>query len=210
MVMAFDLIERVAQYLQEIFVGSEDFSVEAEFDHGLRLADGGELALIVRALQFLLGDIGRVFHDLEWFTIQITNWVVARLNPNLPAALGNALVLIRVVLSATELFPEQPVFCALPVVWVDEHRMVLALDLIECVAQRLQKVFVGIEDFSIEREFDDRLRHADRGELSFVICALHLLLGDIRGELYHFDRLALTIKDRVVARLNPDFPAALA
>jgi hypothetical protein len=43
-VPAFDLVEGIAHGVQEIAVGVDDRTVQAELDHGLRPADGGYLA----------------------------------------------------------------------------------------------------------------------------------------------------------------------
>ena len=55
----------VAEHLREIVVDRADGPVDVEFDDRLRLADGGELAFVVRGAQLLLGDVGGVFDHLE-------------------------------------------------------------------------------------------------------------------------------------------------
>ena len=42
--LALDFLQRVAQHLQEILVGGDDGAVQVEFDDGLGLVDGGDLA----------------------------------------------------------------------------------------------------------------------------------------------------------------------
>ena len=41
---ALDFVQRISQRVQEILVGGDDRAVEVELDHGLRLADGRDLA----------------------------------------------------------------------------------------------------------------------------------------------------------------------
>ena len=65
-------------------------------------------------------------------------------------------------LPTPELLPECTVFRALAVSGLGEHRMVLPLDLLERIAERLEKILVGTENGAIERELDHGLRLADR------------------------------------------------
>ena len=55
----------VAEHRREIVVDRADGPVDIELDDGLGLADGGELALVVRRAQLLLGDVGGVFDHFE-------------------------------------------------------------------------------------------------------------------------------------------------
>ena len=63
MVLPADLVERVAHHVEEIFVGAEDAAVHAELGHGLRLADGRDLAAIVRVALVALAQSG--LHGVE-------------------------------------------------------------------------------------------------------------------------------------------------
>jgi hypothetical protein len=83
------------------------------------------------------------------------------LNPNFTATLADALVLPGIVFTATELFPEQPIFRALPVGGVNKHRVMIAFDLLERIAERLQKILVGVQDLAIHAEFNDCLHSVD-------------------------------------------------
>ena len=47
---------------------------------------------------------------------------------------------------------------------VGEHAVVLALDLVEAIADRIEEILVGIENGSVERELDHRLHAVDRGD----------------------------------------------
>ena len=156
-VLALDLVERVAQRIQEVLVGVTDRAVERELDHRLRLADGGELALVIGVAQLLLGDIGRVFDDLVGLAVAVEDRIVAGPDPDFLAALADALVLARIEFAAAELLPEQPVFGGLAVAWFSEHAVVLAFDFLERVTQRIQEILVGMQNLAIERKFDDGL-----------------------------------------------------
>src|SRR5262249_45015582 len=68
---------------------------------------------------------------------------------------------------------------------------------------------VGIEDDAIDRERDHGLRLADRGDFSFVVSVKAFLVCNVISELTDIERLAILMRDRVVARLNPNFAAAL-
>ena len=92
---------------------------------------------------------------------------------------------------------------------VDEHAVVLTLNLTQGVAKGFGEVLVGVEDGAVQRKFDDGLGLADRGQLAFVIGGLLLGSGDVGGVLDHLKGLALQIEDRVVGRLNPDLAAIL-
>ena len=148
------------------------------------------------------------FH-LERFSAGVEDRVVARLDPDFSAAFGNTLVLVGIELAAAELFPEQAIFGALPVSRVDEHAVVLALDLLQAVTQRIQEVLIRGQDGAVELELDDRLRLVDRGHLAFEVGVLEFLCGDVGRELDDARDLAGAVDQRIVARLNPDFLAAL-
>ena len=88
--------------------------------------------------------------------------------------------------------------------------MVLTLQLLQAVPQTAQKVGVGVENLTIWRELNHRLRLIDGGQLAFVISVLQLLCCDVGGVFHHLHRLAIAIKDRVIAGFNPDLTTALA
>ena len=90
--LAFDFLQPVAQRLQEVLVGGDDRAVQVELDDRLGLADGGDLALVIRVLQLGGGDIGGELDDLERLAVEVEDRVVGGLNPDLLAALADALV----------------------------------------------------------------------------------------------------------------------
>ena len=192
--LALDLGQRVAQRIEEVVVGVEDLAVQRELDHRLGLVDGVDLAGEVGVADHLAGDVGRVFHHLEGLAGLIENRIVARLDPDLAPPLADALVLSGVIFATPELVPEQTIVGRLAIDGIDEHRMVLALDLVERVAQRSQKVLVGIFDLAVEREHDHRLRTIDGRELRRLAADL----GDIRP----FQHEALVDALRVPHRID--------
>ena len=113
-------------------------------------------------LSFCGGDVGRDLDDLQNRALRIHHGIVGGLNPDLAAALADALVFARVEFAAAELGPEFFVVGAARVVRVDEQAVVFAYDLREAVAQRLAEIFVRGEDFSRRVELDDGERPTER------------------------------------------------
>ena len=107
-VPALDFVERVSQGGQEIVVGGDDRAVDVELDHGLGLADGGDLAGVVGVLQLLLGHVRGILDDLERLAVEVEDRVVRGLDPDLLAPLADPLVFRRLVLAAVELWPRTP------------------------------------------------------------------------------------------------------
>ncbi len=175
--------------------------------HFAGLRDGALGGLV---LVHLGGDVGRVLHHLERAAVHVEDRVVRRLDPHLAPALAQPPVLAGVILAATELFPELPVFGTATVVGFDEQGMVLAADLVQRVAGGGQEVGIGRQDASVQAEFDDRLRLVDRRQLARRISGLQLLRGDVGGELHHLVRPPLAIQHRVVRGLDPDLAPTLA
>ena len=103
-------------------------------------------------------DVGGILDHFEGLAIEIHDRVVGCLNPDLLAALADALVLRRLVFAAVQRRPELLVLGALPVGLVHKHAVVPAFDLIQRVTQGLQKIVVGGEDRAVHLEFDHRLR----------------------------------------------------
>ena len=95
MVLALDLVERIAHRAEEILVGGDDRAVHVELDHGLRPADRRDLAGVFHALDLLRGDVGGELDDLERLAVGVEDRVVGRLDPDFLAALAEALVLRR-------------------------------------------------------------------------------------------------------------------
>src|SRR6202000_1287762 len=89
--------------------------------------------------------------------------------PDLLSSLADALVLGRLEFAAAKTCPELAIFGAVPLRSCDEHAVMPAPDLLERIAHNIEKVFVGMNDGTVEIERDHRLRPADRGELPLVL-----------------------------------------
>ena len=207
--LALDLVEPVADRAEEILVGGDDGAVHVEFDHGLRFADRLDLAGEIGGLQFLFADVGGEFHHLERLAGIVENRIVGRQDPDLLAALAVALVFGGLELAAAQRGPELAIGGAVALGRRHEHRMMLALDLVERIADRAEEMIVRGDDGAVEVELDHRLRARDRSDLAGVFHAADLARGDVGGELDHPDGLAAAIEDRIVGGLNPDLPATL-
>ena len=210
MVFALHLAEAVAQRAEKVVVSRDDRAVQVEFNDRLGLIDRFDLTRKISVLELLLGDIGGELNDLKRLAVEVEDGVVGGLNPDLLAALTDALVLRRLVLAAVQCLPELAVFSALPERVLDEDAVVFALHLAEAVAQRVEKVIVGRDDRAVQVEFNDRLRLVNRLDLTREISGLELLLGDIGGELDDLEQFVVGPDNRVVGGLNPDLFAALA
>jgi hypothetical protein len=67
MMFASDLVERVAHRVEKVPVGRNDGTVELEFDHRLRPADGGGLRQCILNQQFLLRiEQAELLHVPKW------------------------------------------------------------------------------------------------------------------------------------------------
>ena len=207
---AADLVQRVADRLEEVLVGADDGAVHVEFDHGLRLADRCDLPGKVGGRQFRLGDVGGEFHHPERLAVLVEHRVIGGEDPDFLAALADPLVFGRLVFAAVEARPELAVGGAVALGLLDEHAVMLALDFGERVAHRLQEVFIGGDDGAVHLERNDRLRPADRRDLAGVLHALDLAGGDVGRKLHDLDRLAVAVEHRVVGRLDPDLLVPLA
>ena len=201
--LALDLLERVAQRAEEVVVGRDDRAVHVELDHRLGLADGLDLALEIRVLQFLLGDVGGVLDDLEGLAVEVEDRIIRRLDPNLFTAFPNALEFVGHVLTAVELFPKRLVLGALSVGLLDKHAVMLALDLLKRVTQRAEEVVVGLDDRAVHVELDHRLDLADGLDLAreirilkFLLCCEHSA-SFRRASLFHVCRCHLQFSPSV-------------
>ena len=67
MMLALELIERIARRLQEILVRREDGSVGGEFNDGLHARNGVDLSGVLGGEQFCPRDLGNNLDDLEYF-----------------------------------------------------------------------------------------------------------------------------------------------
>ena len=157
----------------------------------------------------LTGHVGRVFHHLEGLVVEVVTGGVRRLNPHFPPALADALVLGGLVLAAPEPRPEVSIRRAITLAGVDEHPVMLPANLVDGVTEGREEVFVRVQNRSVHRELDDRLRLADGLDLSRVVRALKLLRRHVGRVLHDLEGLAIEVANGVVRSLNPHFAPAL-
>ena len=207
--LAQDVIEFVADRYQEVLVGAQDMAAHVELDDGLGFADGADLRFELGVAYFLGGNVAGKLDDLKRLAVSVEDRIVRRVQPDFAAALGDALVFARIVLTCRQRFPEVAVGIAGNHGGVTEHPMVLAADFALRDAHGREKIVVGYDNGAIEFEFDDSLRFADGVDLAFVFGLRALLGGDVGGELDHFVWLAIGVHDRVIGRVDPDFGTVL-
>jgi len=163
--LALDLAKRITECFQEIFVGRNDRAVQIERDHRLRPADGCNHSSIFHAGEFLSGDVRRKLDNSIDLAIAVEHGIVGGLNPDLLAALADALESRGLVLAPVEVSPEFTIGGAVAHRRLDKHAVMLALDLAERITERLQKIFVCGDNRAIQIELDYSLRLADRFDL---------------------------------------------
>ena len=208
-VLALDLRQRIAERAEEIGVGGDDRAVHVELDHGLRLVDRRDLASEIGVLQLLRGDVGREFGDAERLAVLVEQRVVGGEDPDLAAALADALVFAGLVFAAVQPGPELAIGRAVALSLRHEQAVMLALDFGQRIAERLAEILVRSDDGAVELELDHGLGAADGGDLASFRHAADLLRGDIGRDLDDLDRLAVAVKHRIIGRLDPDLAAAL-
>ena len=123
--------------------------------------DRGDLAGVFHALDLLRGDVGGELDDPDRLAVCVEDRIVGGMDPDFAAALAEAPVLRGLELAAVQAGPEFAIGRALALGRVDEHAVMLALDLVERVAQRVQEILVRCDDGAVELELDHRLGFAD-------------------------------------------------
>ncbi len=161
--LALDFLQPVAHRGEEVLIGGNDGAVEIEFNDRLRAADGGNLARILHAADFLRRDVGGELDDFHRLAGVIHDRIVGRLDPDFATALADPLVFGRLEFTAVEAGPERLVFLAAAQLRRCEHLMMLALDFVETVTHRVEEILVGGDDRAVHLELDNRLRPVDRG-----------------------------------------------
>ena len=163
MVLALNIVDVVTHHAEEIFVGIEDVAGHVEFDHGLGLADGSDLAFVLGILELAVGDHGSELDHLVGLAVVVDDGVVRRADPDFATTLADALVVATVEFTAAQLVPQGFVGAGLHVFGIAKHGMVLTLDFVQRVAYRRQEIFVGVQDGAVQVEFDQRLHTVERG-----------------------------------------------
>ena len=123
--------QRIPHGAEKILVRGDDGAVHVELDHGLGAIDRSDLAGGFHAQDLLRGNVGGELDHLEGFALGIQDRIVRCLDPDLLAALGDALVLRGLKFAAVQLGPEFTVIVAVAHGRFDEHAVMLALDLVE-------------------------------------------------------------------------------
>ncbi len=87
------------------------------------------------------------------------------MNPHDAPAFGDAPELGNHRPPRPQLVPEPPIFRAVGIAGLDEHRMAPGDELGGLVAEHCQEVLVGPDDGTVRLELDDRLRAVERSKL---------------------------------------------
>ena len=204
-----DLVEAVPEDFQKVLVRSGHHAVKIELDDGLRAIDGLDLSFELGVLEFGCGYVGCELHNFKGIPVQVEDWVVGGLEPDLRPVLGEALEFCGVVLAPGEFPPEFGIFVRRRVDGITEDSVVLTDHFIGAVTEDAQKVVVRCEHSSVETEFDDRLGAVDGLDLAFELGISELRGSHIRREFHHSDELTVLVQHRVVRGLEPDFRPVL-
>jgi len=101
-VLTDNFIKVIAGRCEEVRVRRSDVAQRIEFDNGLSAIDCLDLALGQRILRDLRSHVCRKFHHADQLTRPVKYRVVGRVDPQLIAALGNALEHIRLAFARRE------------------------------------------------------------------------------------------------------------
>jgi hypothetical protein len=88
---------------------------------------------------------------------RILDWVVGCLNPDRPATFAEPLVFGGLILTAPEHLPKRLISRTVSLVRLDEHAVMVALDLVQTVTNRLEEIVVRGDDATVGIEFDHGL-----------------------------------------------------
>ncbi len=208
-VLALDLVERIAGSAQEIVVGVQDLTVQGEFDGRLGAVDRRNLAFIVGGLALLGRDVDGELDDLYRPAVTAHDRIIGGADPNLASALGQAAIFGRLEFAAAQRIPKGFIGRGLGFFLRDEQAVVLAGDLFQPIAHDRQEIVVGVEDVPVHVERDDRLRAVNGGDLAGVVQRAMLVGGNVGGDLDDAHHLAGCIGHRIIGGVQPDFTAAL-
>ena len=156
------------------------------------------------------GYIRSVLHNLQKLAVDIVNGVVRCLNPDFTTGLANTSSHSGLVLACLQVGPELTVLSASDGFGIHKHRVMLADDFFLRISDSVQEVIVRLQNVAIHVEFDGGLSPVDGGQLSFVVSIPELGYCDVGCILDDLEWFAVTIDNRVVRCLNPDFSTALA
>ena len=157
-----------------------------------------------------LGDVGGELDDLDRLARGIEDRVVGGLDPDLLAALAEALELAGDDTRPRAAAPRTAIFGAAGVGRVAEHAVMLARRSRRAGSRPSPRKFSLASTIVPSRLNSITACDAARSRRSgLVIGGAVLLLGDVGGELDDLDRLARLVEDRIVGRLDPDLAPAL-
>ena len=162
MMPALNFLQLISQRTAEVFIGGNDFAGRGKLDHRLRAGNGIQLAGILHRFLADGGDVGCELYYLVGLAAA-EDRVIGSLDPDLAAALGDTFVLLPVKFATAEPGPEFAVFHTACFRRIDKNPVMLASDLPKLIAQRRTEIRIGIEDITVEIEFDNRLRRMHRG-----------------------------------------------
>jgi hypothetical protein len=188
--LALDLRQRITDGRQEIVVGVQDRAVEGELDDGLGLADGIDFPFELGGLELALCDVGGKLDHFVRLAVGVDDRIVGCVDPDLPAILADTLVLAVVELAGRQLGPELLVGGAARIARFAEHRVMLALDLAQRIADRLEEVIVGMQDDAVQTKLDHGLHAIQCGIYSLKLQNLRVggLVGSVhKGSYYYQD-----------------------
>ena len=103
-----------------------------------------------------LGDIGRELDDANGFAALVQDGIVRGLEPDLAPVFCEAFVFRLKPFTVCEPFPKIRVVGRFNVVFLAEHPVVLAHQLLDFESHGTAEVVVGRDNRSVEVEFDDR------------------------------------------------------
>src|ERR1700738_3292468 len=107
MAPAFDFLKAVAEHVQKIVVGGEDFAARRKLDNCLGARDRIDLTLKLSIPELLQSGFRDDLDDLENKALRALHGIVGGLNPNLAPALGKAFVFSGLEFATPELRPER-------------------------------------------------------------------------------------------------------
>ncbi len=203
-VLAADLVECIAHGVEEVGVRAQHPALQIELDDGLDPVDRFALAFVVGIAQGLFGDVGGVLDDLAGLAVGAEHRVVRGADPDFAPGLVAALELAGMHLALAQVRPEQRVFGRRHVGRIAEQAVMLAQQLVERIAERIEEFGVGVQDAAVETEFDHGLDPVDGVDLGRVLGLLQPRQGNVGRKLDHLDRPAVAVEHRVVRGLQPD------
>ena len=209
-VVADDLVARVADRLEEDVVGVEDDAAHVEGDDGMRLVDRRDLPLEIGLPQLRLGHHGGIFDDLEDAAAHVDDGAVGALQPDRRPVPADPAIVSRTVPALGEVGPEAGAVRVAGLARADEDAVVPSDDLVEGVAHGVEEPRVGVLHDAVGGEVDDGLGGVDRGDLAAVHRVLELGLGIVRADLDDVAQAPFGVEPRPERAAQPQLRAVPA